>query len=235
METVALERLGLIEFKDSWDYQEQLCKSNVEVKLKQRKIRDFKGDTSHHLIFCEHPLVYTLGKSGDESNLLAEQDTLKELGITYHKINRGGDITHHGPGQLVAYPILDLEKFFTDIHKYLRYLEEAVILTLKDYGINAGRYEGYTGVWLEAKDPLKVRKICAMGIRCSRWITMHGLALNVNNDLSFFKNIIPCGIEDKQVTSIEKELGRKVDITEVSNKLLHHLSKLFNFDVKEVK
>ena len=235
METVAVERLGLIDFQESWDYQEQLCKANVEVKLNQRKHPELAGFTKHHLLFCEHPLVYTLGKSGDESNLLAEQGTLAELGITYHKINRGGDITHHGPGQLVAYPILDLEKFFTDIHKYLRYLEEAAILTLKDYGITAGRYEGYTGVWLDADDPIRARKICAMGIRCSRWITMHGLALNVNNDLSYFNNIIPCGIEDKQVTSIEKELGKKVDLTEVSNKLLLHLSKLFNFEAKEIE
>ena len=235
MEIVAVERLGLIDFQESWDHQEQLCKANVEVKLNQRKVPEYKGDTQHHIIFCEHPLVYTLGKSGDESNLLAEQDALDELGITFHKINRGGDITHHGPGQLVAYPILDLEKFFTDIHKYLRFLEEAVILTLKDYGIIAGRYEGYTGVWLDADDPVKARKICAMGIRCSRWITMHGLALNVNNDLSFFNNIIPCGLEDKQVTSIEKELGKKVEITEVSNKLLLHLSKLFNFEAKEIE
>lgn len=232
MEKVAVEQLGLIDFQAGWEYQEQLCKANVEVKLNQRKDPEYTGTTKHSLLFCEHPLVYTLGKSGDESNLLAEQDTLNELGISYYKINRGGDITHHGPGQLVAYPIFDLEKFFTDIHKYLRYLEEAVILTLDEYGISSGRYEGYTGVWLDPENPTKARKICAMGIRCSRWITMHGLALNVNNDLAYFKNIIPCGIEDKQVTSIEIELGRKVELKEVSDKLLFHMTKLFTFEVK---
>lgn len=234
MESVAVEHLGLVDYKQAWDYQEQLCKANVDIKLSQRKIADFKGDTKHHLIFCEHPLVYTLGKSGNESNLLAAHDTLKELGIAYHKINRGGDITHHGPGQLVVYPIFDLEKFFTDIHKYLRFLEEAVMQTLNEYGIKTGRYEGFTGVWIDADNPLKARKICAMGIRCSRWITMHGLALNVNNDLSFFNNIVPCGIEDKQVTSIEKELGRKVDLEEVSEKILNHLAKLFTFEVNRI-
>lgn len=231
MEKVTLERLGLVDYQKAWDYQEQLCKSNVDIKLAQRKNADFSKSTHHRLITCEHPLVYTLGKSGDESNLLAEQDTLRELGITYHKINRGGDITHHGPGQLVVYPIFDLEKFFTDIHKYLRYLEEAVILTLKEYGISAGRYEGYTGVWLDAEKPQKARKICAMGIRCSRWITMHGLALNINNDLSFFNNIVPCGISDKQVTSIEKELGKKIEMDDVETKLVGHLAKLFNFEL----
>lgn len=231
MEKVTLERLGLVDYQKAWDYQEQLCKSNVDIKLAQRKHADFSKYTFHRLITCEHPLVYTVGKSGDESNLLAEQDTLRELGITFHKINRGGDITHHGPGQLVVYPIFDLEKFFTDIHKYLRYLEEAVILTLKEYGISAGRYEGFTGVWLDAETPQKARKICAMGIRCSRWITMHGLALNINNDLSFFNNIVPCGISDKQVTSIEKELGKKIELAEVETKLVSHLAKLFKFEL----
>ena len=233
MEKVTLENLGLIEYQKGWDYQEKLCKQNVDIKLTQRKNADFSEETKHHILVCEHPLVYTLGKSGDESHLLAEQNTLKELGITYYKINRGGDITHHGPGQLVVYPILDLEKFFTDIHKYLRFLEEAVIRTLREYGIESGRYEGFTGVWLDVDDPQRVRKICAMGIRCSRWITMHGLALTVNNDLSFFDNIIPCGISDRQVTSLEKEIGQKVNLNEVTYKLLHHLSELFNFKLVE--
>ncbi len=233
MEQVILEKLGLIDYQKGWDYQEQLCKQNVDVKLAQRKNLPSPGETRHHLLLCEHPLVYTLGKSGDESHLLAKHDTLKELGISYYKINRGGDITHHGPGQLVVYPIFDLEKFFTDIHKYLRYLEEAVIRTLAEYGIVAGRYEGYTGVWLDAETPNKARKICAMGIRCSRWVTMHGLALNVNNDLSFFGNIIPCGIEGKQVTSLERELGRKIPIEELSGKLVQQLSDLFKFELIE--
>lgn len=233
MEQVAVERLGFIDYQKSWDYQEQLCKANVDLKLQLRKDPSTKGTTSHHLLVCEHPLVYTLGKSGDETNLLAEQETLSDLGIRYYKINRGGDITHHGPGQLVVYPIFDLEKFFTDIHKFLRYLEEAVIRTLSEYGIQAGRYEGLTGAWLDPEHPQNARKICAMGIRCSRWVTMHGLALNVNNDLSYFNNIVPCGITDKQVTSMEMELGMKVNMEEVSTKLINHLSNLFNFEVTE--
>ena len=185
--------------------------------------------TPNYLIFVEHPHVYTLGKSGKAENLLLNEQALIEKEASFHKINRGGDITYHGPGQLVGYPILDLDNFFTDIHLYLRTLEEAVILTLKDYGITAGRYEGYTGVWLDA-DNEKARKICAMGVRCSRWVTMHGFAFNVNANLGYFRNIVPCGIDDKDVTSMERELGKAVDMEEVKAKLKQHISNLFEMD-----
>jgi lipoyl(octanoyl) transferase len=196
----------LIDYKTAWDQQEVLFKELVDTKLLEREfeVKD-KTVLKNTLIFCEHPHVYTLGKSGDAANLLLDEKGLKEANAVFYPINRGGDITYHGPGQLVAYPIFDLEQFFTDIHRYLRTLEEAIILTLSEYGIEAGRYEGYTGVWLDA-DNYKARKICAMGVRCSRWVTMHGLAFNVNTDLNYFKNIIPCGIDDKDVTSMEREL-----------------------------
>ena len=178
-------------------------------------------------MFCEHPHVYTLGNTGDKEHLLINENQLKEKNATYYKINRGGDITYHGPGQIVGYPILDLDNFFTDIHKYLRFLEEMVIRTLAEYGIATERSKGETGVWLDVGNPLKARKICAMGVRASRWVTMHGFALNVNTDLSYFGNIIPCGISDKAVTSLDKELGHKVDEEELKQKLKKHFSDLF--------
>lgn len=227
MERVELKDLGLVDYKQCWDLQEELNKANVDIKLNQRKNPELNIDTKHHLLYCEHPLVYTMGKSGSIDNLLLSEQELLAIQAKYYKINRGGDITHHGPGQLVAYPIFDLEKIYTDIHRFLRELEQAVILTLADFGIHAGRYSGYTGVWIEPEDDSKARKICAMGIRCSRWITMHGLALNVNNNLSYFENIIPCGIKDKDVTSIEMELGNRVDMQKVKDRLSLHIENVF--------
>ncbi len=221
--------LGLIDYKEAWDYQEKIFDSIVQTKVHNRTLSVLEQiPTNNFLIFCEHPHVYTLGKSGHESNLLVNEQELKEKNATYYKINRGGDITYHGPGQVVGYPILDLDNFFTDIHKYLRYLEETVILTLAEYGIKAGRSAGETGVWIDAENPQKSRKICAMGVRASRWVTMHGFALNVNADLNYFGNIIPCGIVDKAVTSMDKELGQKVDEQEVKKKLERHFADLFN-------
>lgn len=220
--------LGLMDYKVCWDYQESLFNQIINTKLANRdKGSENVQPTENHLLFVEHPHVYTLGKSGDEKNLLVPAGELKKVQATFYRINRGGDITYHGPGQLVAYPILDLDNFFTDIHKYLRLLEESVILTLKHFAIEAGRSKGETGVWLDADTPAKARKICAMGVRCSRWVTMHGLALNVNNNLDYFGNIIPCGIADKQVTSIKKELGHEVPMAEVKEILSKHFAKLF--------
>lgn len=230
---VLFQDWGLIDYKEAWDKQETLFKEKADLKFANRQLPDDAAKTlpSNHLIFCEHPHVYTLGKSGSIDNLLVNEQQLKELGATYYPINRGGDITYHGPGQIVGYPILDLEQFFTDIHLYLRTLEEAVILTMAEYGLHGERYEGYTGVWLDAADDAKARKICAMGVRCSRWITMHGFAFNVNANLSYFKNIIPCGIDDKQVTSMQQELGRELDMKEVENKLMAHIAKLFDMQL----
>ncbi len=233
--TVIFEDLGEMEYQKAWDYQTKIFESIVSVKTENRKKEDVgeaRKATNNHLLFCEHPHVYTLGKSGKESHLLMNQTQLDANNISYHKINRGGDITYHGPGQIVGYPIFDLDNFFTDIHKYLRYIEEAVILTLEEYGIKSGRIEGLTGVWLDIDNPIKSRKICALGVKCSRWVTMHGFAFNVNTDLSLFKNIVPCGIEDKAVTSLQKELGKKVEIEEVKSKLLVNLANLFDFDLK---
>ena len=233
--TVIFEDLGEMEYQEAWDYQTKIFESIVSVKTENRKKEDVgeaRKATNNHLLFCEHPHVYTLGKSGKESHLLMNQTQLDANNISYHKINRGGDITYHGPGQIVGYPIFDLDNFFTDIHKYLRYIEEAVILTLEEYGIKSGRIEGLTGVWLDIDNPIKSRKICALGVKCSRWVTMHGFAFNVNTDLSLFKNIVPCGIEDKAVTSLQKELGKKVEIEEVKSKLLVNLANLFDFDLK---
>lgn len=227
MQTIHFQDLGLIDYKEAWDFQEKLFKINVDAKIENRRANRIVTDTKNHFIFCEHPHVYTLGKSGEEKHLLLSETLLKQKNATYYKINRGGDITYHGPGQIVGYPILDLDKFFTDIHKYLRFLEEMIILTLAEYGIEAGRYEGFTGVWLDADNPLKARKISAMGVRSSRWITMHGFAFNVNTNLDYFNNIIPCGISDKQVTSLQKELNREIDVNEVKGKLKKHFSKLF--------
>jgi lipoyl(octanoyl) transferase len=198
-----------------------------------RKSGQSEPQPENHLIFVEHPHVFTLGKSGDEKNLLLSEERLNEEGIEFYKINRGGDITYHGPGQIVAYPILDLDQFFTDIHRYLRTLEEAVIRTLAEYGIRGDRFEGYTGVWLDPDDPFKARKICALGVRCSRWITMHGLAFNVNADLPKFNLIVPCGIEDKAVTSMEKELGEEQNLEEVKGRLKYHLTELFKWKLTD--
>lgn len=233
MERVLLHNLGETDYSLAWNYQEELFQSLAKAKLEARKNPEvsFEQNTVHHIISCSHPHVYTLGKSGKENHLLADENLLREKGATFYKINRGGDITYHGPGQLVIYPILDLECFFTDIHKYLRFLEESIILTLAEYGIVAGRYPGYTGVWLDAEHPAKARKICAMGVRCSRWITMHGLAFNISPDLNYFNLIVPCGIEDKQVTSMERELGFRPDFREVETKVIQHFSDLFACEI----
>ncbi|MFD1629352.1 lipoyl(octanoyl) transferase LipB [Pseudopedobacter beijingensis] len=223
---VIFEDWGLTSYEEAWQKQEDIFSNTIAIKTANRNNPDNEEPTDNYLIFTEHPHVYTLGKSGKPENLLLDEKELEEKNATYHKINRGGDITYHGPGQIVGYPILDLDNFFTDIHLYLRTLEEAIILTLKDYGINAGRYEGYTGVWIDG-DNDKARKICAMGVRCSRWVTMHGFAFNVNADLSYFKNIVPCGIDDKDVTSMERELGSKVNIDKVKEVLQGHIFALF--------
>jgi len=222
--------LGMMDYKKAWDYQEELFFKTIEIKTANRKIEEEEHQiTPNYLIFLEHPHVYTLGKSGSEDNLLLDEKGLIEKKATYYKINRGGDITYHGPGQIVGYPILDLDNFFTDIHKYLRLLEEAVILTLKEYDIQSGRIKGLTGVWIDFEEgAANPRKICALGVKSSRWVTMHGFAFNVNTNLDYFKNIIPCGIDDKAVTSMEAELGRKLDMQEVSNKLKRHIVDLFD-------
>lgn len=230
---------GLTDYKEAWDRQEEIFDATVKLKgeLRNRQaaataVQEPVEDTTtpNHLIFCEHPHVFTLGNSGTPDHLLLDEDGLKEKNALYYPIKRGGDITYHGPGQLVVYPILDLDNFFTDIHLYLRTLEEAVILTLAHYGITAGRYPGYTGVWLDP-DNERARKICAMGVRCSRWVTMHGLAFNVNANLDYFGYIVPCGIDDKDVTSMQRELGHPVDISEVKNILKHHISVLFGMEM----
>ena len=221
---VKFHYLGLIDYKKCWDYQESLFAETINTKSKNRK-NNTSFKTKNHLIFCEHPNVYTLGKSGKEENLL-----LNKKDVSFYNINRGGDITYHGPGQIVGYPILDLDNFFTDIGKYLRLIEEVIILTLKDFGLNGERSEGETGVWIDAKTD-RARKICAIGVRTSRWVTMHGFALNVNTDLSYFNNIIPCGIQNKSVTSIEKELGCKIKINDIENAIKKHLINLFNIEL----
>lgn len=224
--TILLEDLGSKDFKDTWNYQEQLFKAILDTKIKNR--REEAGlQTDNHFLFVEHPHVYTLGKSGDLSNLLLSEIQLREKGASFYKINRGGDITYHGPGQIVGYPILDLDNFFTDIHKYLRFLEECIILTLTEYGLKTERSPGETGVWLDVGTPF-ARKICAMGVRASRWVTMHGFALNVNADLGYFDNIIPCGIRGKAVTSLNNELNVKtVNENKVKAKILKHFTTLF--------
>lgn len=227
MPNVIFKDLGLIDYKEAWDYQEKLFKNNIDLKIKQRK-GETTEETVNYLLFCEHPHVYTLGKSGDAGHLLMTPDRLNEINATYYKINRGGDITYHGPGQLVAYPIFDLDYFFTDIHKYMRFLEEAVILTLKDYNIDAGRVDGLTGVWLDGGTPAE-RKICAMGVKSSRWVTMHGIGFNINTDLNYFNHIVPCGIQDKAVTSLKKELGKEIDLKEVKERLKIHFSNQFGY------
>ncbi len=229
---VAVQDLGLKDYKGTWDYQESLFKAIVDTKIKNR--REEAGlKTANHFLFVEHPHVYTLGKSGDMSNLLVNEKQLAEKNATFYKVNRGGDITYHGPGQIVGYPILDLDNFFTDIHKYLRLLEEMIILTLAEYGLKAERSDGETGVWLDVGTPF-ARKICAMGVRASRWVTMHGFALNVNANLGYFDLMIPCGIKGKAVTSLNVELGKEtIDETEVKEKLLKHFAHLFEAELKE--
>jgi len=232
---VIFKDLGTIDYSSAWEIQEKLLQENVAVKMEARKnnihINPNDVTTTHHLLFCEHPPVYTLGKSGKESNLLISDEELHNKGIELFKTNRGGDITFHGLEQIVGYPIFDLEKFSTDIGIYLRNIEEVIIRTLLDYNIKAERSIGETGVWIDAAFPLKARKICAIGVRCSRWITMHGFALNVNTDLSYFENIIPCGIQDKKVTSIKKELGSEIDIVEVKKKLQHNFEEIFQIQI----
>lgn len=226
---VKFEDLGLVDYKQCWDYQEKIFADIISLKVTNRNLpKEAQTPPIHHLIFCEHPHVYTLGKSGSREHVLISDDEMKKIGATFYKINRGGDITYHGPGQIVGYPILDLDYFFTDIHKYLRFLEEAIILTLARYSIIAERFPGYTGVWIDATNPEKARKICAMGVRCSRWVTMHGFAFNVNTDLSYFNHIVPCGIKDKDVTSLERELGKKIDLDEVKTILKEEIRKLFD-------
>lgn len=229
---VVFRNLGLIDYQEAWDYQEKLFKAIVNKKIRNRNLNPEDQDpTENFLLFCEHPHVYTLGKSGAESNFLLSAEALKEKNASFYKINRGGDITYHGPGQIVGYPILDLDNFFTDIHKYLRFMEEAVILTLKEYGIESGRIAGLTGVWLDHEEQNNPRKICALGVKSSRWVTMHGFALNVNTDLSYFTHIIPCGIADKAVTSLAMELGRPLDMQEVQKKLSAHLASIFGMEL----
>ena len=227
---IRLEDLESRDYKEVWDYQERLFKEILDLKIRNRR-EDLTLTTPNYLLLVEHPHVYTLGKSGDISNLLISEEQLKAKNATFYKINRGGDITYHGPGQVVGYPILDLENFFTDIHKYLRFLEETIILTLAEYGIKSERSPGETGVWLDVGTPF-ARKICAMGVRASRWVTMHGFAFNVNANLGYFDNIIPCGIKEKAVTSLNVELGRaKVDEDEVKQKILKHFANLFEAEV----
>jgi len=229
---VQLYELGLVDYQACWDFQQNTFDTLVALKTSNRE-RVEPLPVPNYLITCQHPPVYTLGKSGKPEHLLLDDAGLEQLGARYYKINRGGDITHHGPGQLVVYPILDLENFFTDIHRYLRELEEAVIRMLAEFGIIAGRFPGYTGVWIEADKP-EARKICAMGVKCGRWVTMHGLALNVCNDLDFFKHIVPCGIDDKAVTSMTQELGFAPDFEAVRLRLLHHIASVFEMELQRL-
>jgi lipoyl(octanoyl) transferase len=250
---VQFRDLGQIEYRDAWDLQEQLLQENVAIKMEQRKRaaaldeqlangngqlaintvdnEDVMPETRHYLLFVEHPPVYTLGKSGAIENVLISEEERAAKGISFYNTNRGGDITFHGKEQLVGYPILDLERFYTDIGKYLRNLEDVIIATMADYGLKGERSPGETGVWLDAAIKGKERKICAMGIRCSRWVTMHGFAFNVNTDLTYFDYIIPCGIQNKQVTSLEKELGRKLDMNEVKERVKYHFEQVFNVEL----
>lgn len=231
---VIFEDLGLMDYKACWDYQENLFNRTIEAKLYNRNTNS-ETPTPNHLLFVEHPHVYTQGKSGDEKNLLIDEHQLIKKDATYYKINRGGDITYHGPGQLVAYPILDLDNFFTDIHQYLRLLEETIITTIAEYGIIGERSKGETGVWIDVNTP-NARKICAFGVRCSRWVTMHGWGFNVNADLNYFNNIIPCGIQNKGVTSLNKELGvKEVNMEEIKQKLKKNFSTLFACELVEPK
>ena len=229
---VTFQDLGLVDYQKGWDYQEELFRKVVAIKVSNRKVaNNLQQPTPNYLLFCEHPHVYTLGKSGDSKNLLLQGEDLEGADARFYKINRGGDITYHGPGQVIGYPILDLDNFFTDIHKYLRLLEEAVIKTLAEFDIKAGRIDGLTGVWIDFDNLRSARKICALGVRSSRWVTMHGFAFNVNTNLEYFNHIVPCGIADKDVTSLARELGYEPDIGVVKKKLLAHLAKLFNMEL----
>jgi lipoyl(octanoyl) transferase len=226
--------LGLIDYQKAWDYQTGLFNKTLSVKSENRNLPDNEQrTTNNYLLFCEHPHVYTLGKSGDEKNLTIKGSDLPAIGASFYHINRGGDITYHGPGQMVVYPVVDLENFFTDIHQYMRMLEEGVIQTLREFNLQAGRIKGLTGVWLDVDDPPRARKICAMGVKTSRWVTMHGLALNVNTDLNYFNNIVPCGISDKAVTSMQKELNSSVDFQAVKNVLKSKLVSLFEMQLTQ--
>lgn len=232
---VQFQDLGLKDYKETWDYQEKLFQEILEIKSQNRKDENNQQETPNYFLFVEHPHVYTLGKSGHIENMLLNEEQLKAKNATFYKINRGGDITYHGPGQVVGYPILDLDNFFTDIHKYLRFLEEAIIKTLADYGLKGTRSEGETGVWLDVGTPF-ARKICALGVRASRWVTMHGFALNVNSDLGYFDNIIPCGIRGKAVASLNVELGvEKVNEEEVKQKILNYFQELFGAELTNLK
>ncbi len=227
---VKFQDLGTKDYQPSWDYQEQLLKQNLDIKVHNRENPDDLRKTDNHLLFVEHPHVYTLGKSGHESNLLANENKLKEINATYVKVNRGGDITYHGYGQIVGYPVLDLENFYTDIHRYMRDLEEVIIRTLAEYGLHGERSPGETGVWFDVGKPY-ARKICALGVKASRWITIHGFALNVNTDMRYFDYIIPCGITDKQVTSMKRELETEVDFEEVKDKIKKHFQEVFGCEL----
>jgi len=230
-QTVEFQNLGLIDYKNAWDYQEELFQKVVSVKQENRKSKINRA-SPNFLLFCEHQHVYTLGKSGKESNLLINEEFLKSKGASLFKINRGGDITYHGPGQVVGYPILDLDNFGLSIKSYIHNLEEVIIQTLKHFGIGSSRSEGATGVWLDANDAIKARKICAMGVRTSHWVSMHGFALNVNTDLSYFDYIVPCGIVGKNVTSIAKELGETTSMEEVHKALRNEFSNVFGMEIK---
>ena len=230
MRTAYFKDIGLIEYKEAWLFQEKFFNKILEIKSKNRN-EGTKTATENHLIFCEHPHVYTLGNSGNKDNLLVNEEYLKSRGATFYKTNRGGDITYHGPGQIVGYPIFDLDNFFNDIGKYLRFLEEVIILTLKEYGLNGERSKGETGVWLDVGKPT-ARKICAMGVKTSRWVSMHGFAFNLNTDLSYFENIIPCGINDKKVTSLEKEKGHKIDVNRAKSILKSNLERVFDLKLE---
>ena len=224
--------LGLIDYKEAWDYQTNLFEKVLITKAENRSLPEHQHNpTENFLVFCQQPHVYTLGKSGKESNLLVKD--LQAIQAEYYHINRGGDITYHGPGQIVGYPVIDLENFFTDIHKYMRLLEEAIIQTLRDFDLRAGRIPGLTGVWIDHENERQARKICALGVKTSRWVTMHGFALNVNTNLDYFRNIVPCGIDDKQVTSLQKEAGRAFDVGEVENILKSKIAGLFEMDLVE--
>lgn len=223
--------LGLIDYKNAWDYQVDLFNKILSVKSENRTLSgEAQKTTDNYLIFCEHPHVFTLGKSGDEKNLLISKEDLDSIQASYYHINRGGDITYHGPGQIVGYPVIDMENFFTDIHQYMRILEEAVIKTLGEYNIAGGRIPGLTGVWINHEHPQNARKICALGVKTSRWVTMHGFALNINTDLRYFGYIVPCGIQEKSVTSLEKELGNKQDMAEVGEVLKEKIREQFGME-----
>lgn len=232
---VVFKSLGVVEYAETHEYQKELFQSIIDIKVANRsREEDEHESTNNYLLFCEHNHVYTLGRSGKENHLLINSDQLEKIGATYYETGRGGDITYHGPGQLVGYPILDLDNFFTDIHKYMRLMEEAIILTCAHYGVDAGRIDGLTGVWIDHdinKRPRNPRKICAMGVKTSRWVTMHGFALNVNTDLNYFNHIVPCGISDKAVTSLEKEVGEKINMEEIGEIMFKHFTELFEMEI----